>query len=375
MKIIFVLDDMGIGGLQRVNATISEELVKDNDVELIAIKDSHEMINTKVPVRILIKNKSTKIWYFVVRGVNYIFKKLFGVSTDIVNKVNFSKLDRVISEKKPDVVILNGTSLLLLNKIKNKYSQIKLFAWMHNNYDIYFNSYFKYNKSLLIESLKSANKVIVLNNNDFKDYSKFSNNVVKIHNPITLDNVHHEISNLRSHTIVFVGRIDVFHKGLDYLVEVASHLPADWIIKIAGSGDQKLIKEFESLIEKHNVKDKVLLEGNLEGNSLRHHYLNSSIYIMTSRYEGLPLVLMEAMNFGLPIVAFNQSGSSEVLDHGKYGKLIPNGNVDLFYKALLELIRSPELRLEYQKKSLARVKDFSVDKISNEWKACLNGIS
>lgn len=88
---------------------------------------------------------------------------------------------------------------------------------------------------------------------------------------------------------------------------------------------------------------------------------------MTSRWEGFSLVLAEAMSFGLPIVAFKQSGSNEVLEGGYYGVLIENGDIEQIVDALLELIASKEKRIEYQKKSLDRVKDFNLNSIAAQW--------
>lgn len=88
---------------------------------------------------------------------------------------------------------------------------------------------------------------------------------------------------------------------------------------------------------------------------------------MTSRWEGMPLVLAEAMSFGLPIVAFEQSGSSEVLDDGKYGILVENGNVEAMITELLKLVENPELRKIYQRKSLERVQNFKVEILQKQW--------
>lgn len=65
---------------------------------------------------------------------------------------------------------------------------------------------------------------------------------------------------------------------------------------------------------------------------------------MTSRWEGMPLVLAEAMSFGLPIIAYEQSGSDEVLEHGDYGILVSNGNIDSMVENLSLLMASLDLR-------------------------------
>ena len=88
---------------------------------------------------------------------------------------------------------------------------------------------------------------------------------------------------------------------------------------------------------------------------------------MTSRWEGFGLVLTEAMSFGLPIISFDNSGANEVLDNGKYGLLVEQGNVENFSKELNRMISSYELRKEYSQKSLERIIDFDIEHIIKQW--------
>jgi hypothetical protein len=104
--------------------------------------------------------------------------------------------------------------------------------------------------------MKFADKIVTLNKDDLLDYSKYSDNVIKIYNPITLKNDESYHSSLNNHVISVVSRIDPFHKGLDYLSEIASRLPDDWKISIAGSGSKKKLKEFNKLITKNNAEKK-----------------------------------------------------------------------------------------------------------------------
>ncbi len=92
---------------------------------------------------------------------------------------------------------------------------------------------------------------------------------------------------------------------------------------------------------------------------------------MTSRWEGFPLVLAEAMNFGLPIISFENGGSNEVLENGKYGKLVEQGNVELFSEELNRMISDIQLRKEYAVKSLQRAKSLQLDSIIKQWEKIL----
>ena len=110
-----------------------------------------------------------------------------------------------------------------------------------------------------------------------------------------------------------------------------------------------MIKKFTQLVESQKAEC-IYYEGVKKDEALSSHYINSSIYVMTSRWEGMPLVLAEAMNFGLPIIAIEQTGANEVLKNGEYGIVIEQGNIIEFNKQLNRLIEDKKLREYYQKK-------------------------
>jgi len=107
----------------------------------------------------------------------------------------------------------------------------------------------------------------------------------------------------------------------------------------------------------------------LKDNELRDHYRNSSLFLQTSRWEGLPLVLVEAMSFGLPVIAMRQTGSAEVLNDGEFGVLVGNGDVDGTAIAIQRLINSRQQQLDLAEKSLNRVRDFQIEPILKQWEA------
>jgi len=374
MRVIFVLDKLDTGGLQRVNVTVVDKLRKSNDVKFVTIRNSKNELKTEAKVTNLIDTFIKKMIYFFLQIINYFSKLLFHRDSNLTNNFSSNLLIKYIVKNSPECVVLNGPSLVFGKKLKKTFPNLKVIMWMHNNSDVYLNSYFKNNKIMLISSMKFADKIVTLNKDDLLDYSKYSDNVIKIYNPITLKNDESYHSSLNNHVISVVSRIDPFHKGLDYLSEIASRLPDDWKISIAGSGSKKKLKEFNKLITKNNAEKKIVYNGNLYGKALKKHYLKSSIYLMTSRYEGFGLVLLEAMNFGLPIIAFSQSGSKEILNNGKYGILVSNGDVEAMYEKLLDFINDVNLREEYQQKSIKRVKDFSLDAITKQWEKTINNL-
>lgn len=156
------------------------------------------------------------------------------------------------------------------------------------------------------------------------------------------------------------------------MVKIANKLPDNWIIDLVGGGDRKEIRRLNELISEEGVGEKLILHGSKNTDELKNYYENSSIFLSTSRWEGFGLVLLEAMSFGLPVVSFKQSGSIDILDNGKYGILVDNGDLEQLGVALNKVIESPSIQKNMQKLSLERVIDYSPDKIEQEWEKLMN---
>ena len=98
-------------------------------------------------------------------------------------------------------------------------------------------------------------------------------------------------------------------------------------------------------------------------------YQEGSLFVMTSRFEGFGLVLVEAMICGLPIIAFDcPSGPSEIIEDGKTGYLIPYDDDDMFIEKLTYLMEHPEVREEMGKAAQESVKRFSEESVMQKWK-------
>ena len=174
--------------------------------------------------------------------------------------------------------------------------------------------------------------------------------------------------NLDSKKLITVGR---FHKqkGYDYLSKVAikvlSRYP-DWQWDIYGSGNDQIKQDLITELDEGDVLSRVHFKGNVKGTD--NIYPGHAMYVMTSRYEGLPLVLLEAKKYGLPIVSFNcPTGPSEIILDGENGYLIENFDVKQMSQKIIELIENDELRLRFSRNAMLDTDKFNKKRIIEQW--------
>lgn len=358
MTVLFVLDKLDMGGLQKVNVFIANELSKHLKVSIYSLQKYESNFELNIPIFYGEKNFFNHVIILIFKFINYVYKKIKKETLSLVIDYQIKELLRVVEKNRISALVLSGPSIVFAHKIKKRNPNIKCVLWMHNTHEVYFTDYFFYEKKLFLESVKTSDGIVCLTNSDRKEYLKYSKKAFTINNPITINNP--KVGSLNSKNISFVGSLKMKQKGLDYLAEISKRIPADWTINVVGVGNDQ-----ENLLKL--VDDRVLLKGQLKDEKLNEHYLNSSIHISTSRWEGFGLVITEAMSFGLPIVSFNTAGGNEILDNGKYGIITQIGDIDTFCKQLNKLIVSKELRQAYSKKSYERSKDFKIEKIILKW--------
>lgn len=215
-----------------------------------------------------------------------------------------------------------------------------------------------------IRSTKKLTRFVVLTQEDATRWKKTNSNIVQIYNPCGI--VSKGVPALSEKKFVTVGRLDE-GKGYDYLIrawELVNRRYPDWIIDIFGQGEwhEKLQKE----IQDKNLSSVVHLRGITK--DVATEFYNSSGYVMTSRYEGFPMVLIEAGMCGLPLVSFDcKTGPREIIVEGENGFLVPVGDVSLLADRICQLIEFRELRVSMGDNAMRFAQRFTLDKIMSKW--------
>lgn len=277
---------------------------------------------------------------------------------------------------KPDIIIVSDNGLkaylipfILSNKIPivfechgSKFVELK---FLKENYVSQVKSYFKY----LFKDFCSNkfSKFVALSNENLKEWNLKDGVVIPNPSWIQSENV----SNLKSKKVIVVAR-NSYEKGLDRLLVIWQKVilkHSDWILEIYG----------ESVVDLCPLIRNLGLENNVSLNSpvkiIAEKYLFFSICVMTSRSEGFPMVLLEAMACGLPCVAYDcPSGPRSIIEDGKNGFLVENGNIDSFVEKLEQLIEDENLRIQMGKNANESVRKYDVETIMQQWKSLFESL-
>lgn len=215
-------------------------------------------------------------------------------------------------------------------------------------------------KWFLMDKLGSSfSKFIVLTDGNKKEW-KTLNNLEVIPNPSSF--YPDESSSLDQKKVICVGKIS-YQKGQDLLVEAWDKVwrkHPDWKLELYG-------KSNEDYLNTERLKEKNILHFPPEKN-IMEKYMNSSIYVMSSRFEGFGMVLIEAMACGVPCVSFNCNyGPSDIIDNNHDGFLVENGNINALATHILKLIENDDLRVAMGEQAKVNVNRFAPELIAAQW--------
>lgn len=166
--------------------------------------------------------------------------------------------------------------------------------------------------------------------------------------------------------LLAVGRL-VADKGFDWLVDAFTNLAEkypEWDLVILGEGFQR--SGLQAHVRAAGLEKRVFLPG-LAGN-VREWYERADLYVMSSRREGFPNTLAEAMAHGLPAVSFDcDTGPRDIIRHEVDGLLVPPGDVVALRSALNRLMTDADLRAQFASRAVEARRRFSMERISGMW--------
>lgn len=281
------------------------------------------------------------------------------------------RLRKLLDEIQPDVVVSTTYALFLFREILSQpyrhvveshvcYYQLLLqkkfthISWLDRKIARH-----------LLEMLKRCEKVVVLTQKDAACWKGYDN-IEVIHNVLT--NYPEKITDVadRPKRIIAVGRLHA-QKGFDLLIQswqlIAARHP-DWQLVVYGHGGD--LQKLQQQLEKAGLTSSMTFAGATD--NIYKEYQDSAFYVMSSRYEGWGLVLVEAMSCGLPCVSFDcPYGPSDIIRDGEDGFLVENGNIQQLAEKMELLINNKELREWLGVRARLNAARFTSDNIMPQW--------
>lgn len=349
MKIFFVISSLTSGGAERVLTTLA-----------------NHWASKKMDVCIYTPH-SQDVFYVLNENI-----KLLSTPKRIKNPIlNFfhtlSCLRQAIKTEQPDIVISFMNRVNIFTIIASIGLKSPVIISERNYYD---NLKIKHWKFLRRITFPFSDGMVVLSHYDYEKYSFVTNKKI-ILNPLDTYSLPSVKIEDKENLLIAVGSLTK-QKGFDMLIKALSGIDlTDWKCYIIGEGPERV--HLTSLIEEYNLTEYVLLIG--RKNNIYDYFTKASVFVLSSRYEGYPNVLAEAMAHGCSCIAFDcLTGPSEIISNGRNGYLLEANNIDKLRETIVKVIASQNIRTDFFKTALHIRETNCIEKIAQEWESYIGTI-
>lgn len=368
-KITFLMLHCGYGGIETATINTANALSDFYNIELISfynLKNNQSiLLNNKINIKYLYNGEPNKEEFLNALKS----KKLFltfreGIKSIIILIKKKNLIKREI--KKSDSFAIVSTRYdfsVLLNKYGNK-NTIKIAQEHHHH-----NNNKKY-IHILKNKYKNIDYLFALTQSLKNDYSVFLKNnkktkIVVVPNMLVKNNSKHLSSDLKNKNIISIGRLHKDKKIIDLInIFAKANIPNSKLF-IIGDGEER--NKIESHINELSLNN-VILTGFLNKEEQEKYLLNSSVFVMTSVSEGLPMVLLEAMDYGIPCIAYETaSGIPDIIQNDKNGFIIKNRNEEEFITKLNLLLFDDKLKNEFSINCKKTSEKYYKENIIKKW--------
>ena len=289
------------------------------------------------------------------------------------------KLNECLCQIRPDITIsLLRRDINFINKLTDGSVKLGEIHFNKSNYRDFSNSRLPAPiraivrniwRIQLIRKLRQLKRFIVLSQEDAREWTELDN-VEVIYNPLPF--FPDQVSDVSQKQVIAVGRY-VPQKGFDRLIpawQIVARKHPDWVLRIYGNG---MREELQQQIDNLGITSSCILEPTVP--NIVDKYCESSIFTLSSRFEGFGMVIIEAMACGVPPVSFTcPCGPRDIIDDGKDGLLVEDGNIEQLAEKICYLIEHEDIRKEMGRQARADVDRFKIETIAEQWRRLFESV-
>ena len=361
---IFALH-LGFGGVEKYLSSLCKMLEGNYDIEIIStykVLDKPAFpFSEKVKITYLIDDKPNKEEFKQAiknKNIISIFKE--GFKSAKILCLKRSRNIKAIRNTYSDYIITTRTfhSRLVGYYAYNNIIKIATEHNFHNNDKKYITK--------VIDSIRDFDYFVVVSDNLRKFYENKIGKTKCIYIPNVIDSLPDKRSKLTNKNIITIGRLS-HEKGQKDLIDVFKivnkELPETKLFMV---GDGPLKKELENYTKELKLTDKIIFTGFLGDKGKEKYILDSSIFILPSYTESFGLVLIEAMSYGLPCIAFDSSDGAKELLKNNVGILVKNRNKEKMAEEIIKELKNKN-GSEHSKKGYKYCQKYLLDNVKKEW--------
>lgn len=323
-KISILSLHLGFGGVEQVVTNTANMLSNDYDVEIVSLYKSKENIPFKV-------NEKVKITYL---------SNLISNRAEFKAAVKNKKIFKIIKEGIKAIYILINKNQLMRSYIlksdakviissRYSFSKILNYCGRDNSYKIHHEHTFSVNDKYInnLNKLKKINEVIVVSQTLYDEYKNKLNIKLKyIPNALNYYPKESELSKLNNKNLIAVGRMSP-EKGFTDLIDVIKKIDdKEVILNLFGDGQE--LEFLKNKVKELNLEKQIYFYEFKTQDFIKKYMQKSSLYVMTSFEESFGLVLIEAMSYGVPCIAFDSAQGAKYIINHKNGYFIKNRNIE-----------------------------------------------
>ena len=379
MKIVFVLKSFAIkAGTERVMSDKMNYLAEHGyDVTLVTYEQGIHPLAFSLHPTILHFDLDTRFFLFEKNGI---FKRFFIMLK--MRRLFRRRLQSLLDEIHPDILVTTTYSMKLVDIILSvKTSACRLVEshvacyTVKKSFDYKDKSLFRllavFSDIFMLRKIAKADYLVTLTHGDAADWRRYTPNVIVIPNPVTYIPETIVPCDVSRHRIICVGRLHE-QKGFDMLIDafamIAYQCP-EWTVDIFGEGSDREV--LEERILRNTLEGRIKINGSTS--YIYDEYQRSDFFVLSSRYEGFGLVLVEAMSCGIPCVSFRcKYGPEEIITSGEDGLLVDDGNVQALADSMLWMMEHSLERKEMGKNARINVAKYKKDFIMRSWMSLFN---